>query len=80
MSNTLEAPHPSMLKNLSRQTSAHVISTHGFESRGGSVKGLSAINQTSAPLNWESSSVNKGEGHLAGLQKGNLRSYFDTGF
>jgi len=39
-----------------------------------------ASNRGSANVNWESSSVNSGEGSLAGYQKSNRGTLLETGF
>ena len=44
------------------------------------LQALQRSNQGSANVNWESATVNRGEGSLAGYQKSNRGTLLETGF
>jgi hypothetical protein len=80
-------PHPKHMSYSAKQfaelqrnpTTSNVASVQHFEG-GRRPQGLMASNRGSANINWESSSVNSGEGSLAGYQKSNRGTLLDTGF
>ena len=66
-------------KLMNTPVSQNVASVQHFEG-GKRPQSAMSTNRGSANVNWESSSVNSGEGSLAGYQKSNRGTLLETGF
>ena len=65
-------------KALSKTAFEHVKDIHSFENKSARPQGASAVNQGSAKLIWESSTVHR-DGGIAGYQKSNRGTNLDQG-